>query len=115
MGVKLVDENGREIGGDTFRVFPEHLEAESLFFCVVTQWQRNPMSGDLVALDYAGVESAARLAGIEVTPQTFCQLQFIERGALGIKPDLSDLDELEIVSVDFPDVEDVSHRNTDHW
>jgi len=114
MGVKLVDENGREIGGDTFRVFPEHRTAEQLFYCAATQWKRNPMTGDLQALNYPGVESAARLAALEVTPDTFHQLQFIERGALGIMPDLSELDELDIVSLDFPDGETVPHGHSDH-
>jgi hypothetical protein len=105
MGVVLVDESGAPVGGDDFRVYPENTTAARLFYACGTQWQRNPMTGDLWGLNYAGVESAARLAGIDATPELFGDLQLIEQGALGAKPDYPDLDALNIITVSFDDGE----------
>lgn len=105
MGVVLVDESGNPVGGDVFRVYPENTAAARLFYASATQWQRNPMTGELWGLNYAGVEAAARLAGIEATPELFGDLQLIEQGALGVKPEFPELDALNIITVSFDDGE----------
>lgn len=99
----LVDEHGQPVGRDPFSVYPCNKAAADLFFRCATQWRRKPLSDELAGLDYAGVEAAARLAAIEVTPETFEDLQLIEAGALGASASFEELDALQITHVEFSD------------
>lgn len=62
----------------------------NLFLAASTQWRvlsvAGPKGGRLVylGLDYPAVESAARMAGLIVTPDHFAELRDMEAGALRI-------------------------------
>lgn len=103
MGVVLVDENGEPVGTNQFYIWPDNAPAAELFYASYSQWQRNSMTGHLIGLNYPGVESAARMASISITPELFSNLQIIEQGALGITPDYPELADLTITRVEFPD------------
>jgi len=51
------------------------------FVRLQTQWLVGGM-GSRTGLNYPGVESAARLSGLEITPDLFGQLQIMEMTAL---------------------------------
>lgn len=57
-------------------MFKENLPAVRLFLDSRTQMRVG--FGGPVGLDYPGVESAARLSGIRITPPLFGKLQIIE-------------------------------------
>ena len=101
MGVALVDEDGEPVGQDRFQVHPDNVASNQLFLLCATQWKRSVMTGQLEGLNYDGVESAARMARIEVTPELFNELRLIERGALGMEPDFPELDDLQIINIGF--------------
>lgn len=48
-----------------------------LFLRVQTQWTIGAM-GTRVGLNYPGVESCARLSGVELSPDLFAQIQILE-------------------------------------
>lgn len=75
--VKAVPEKHYELHHD-------NIDAWLLFWRVQTQWLRAGMSAVVTGLDYGGVESAARMAGIEITPDDFEGLQIIEAEAMKI-------------------------------
>lgn len=58
--------------------------AVELFSASLTQWRRAGMAGIATGLDYPGVEAAARMMGIAVTPRLFRDLQTMEAAALGV-------------------------------
>ena len=60
----------------------ENWAAVRLFVACATQWRFAGMNGVRTGLDYAGVEAAARMAGIEVTGDLFDRLRIMERTAL---------------------------------
>lgn len=63
-----------------FGVLPDNWDALTLFLAGDSQWR---YAGSVpVALDYAGVEAAARLADIPVRPDLFRQLKMIEAAAV---------------------------------
>jgi len=49
-----------------------------LFARCQTQWQRNAMNGMPTGLDYVGLEAAARLSGVVITPELFEQIGVLE-------------------------------------
>jgi hypothetical protein len=69
---------------DELAVHPDNVTAARLFLAAGTQWRRTAMAGMGGAavwregLDYTGVEAAARLAGLTVTPDDFEALRLIE-------------------------------------
>ena len=64
------DDEGRSIG---------------LFLALDTQWKTAGLAGIRTGLDYAAVSPAARLLGIEMTPQIFLDLRVMEREALSVQ------------------------------
>lgn len=57
-------------------IFPENVPAVDFFLSIQTQW-RTALGGH-VGLDYAGVESAARLLGVDLDRNLFAKLQVLE-------------------------------------
>jgi hypothetical protein len=57
-------------------------QALRLFHASLTQWRHAGLSGMPSGLDYPGVEAAARMAAIDVTPDLFRRLRVMERAAL---------------------------------
>lgn len=75
-------EDARE---DEEGLWPEHEAAVLAFLSVQTQWRAAPVGdGGLcwLGLDYQGAQAAWRLAGEEITPDLWTQVQLIEAGAL---------------------------------
>jgi len=103
MGVVLVDENGAPVSADPFYIYPCNQTASDLFERCQTQWQRHPATGELAGLHYQGVESAASMAGIDMTPELFDDIRQIEAGALGAPASFEALDALNIIHVGFSD------------
>ncbi|WP_407658938.1 DUF1799 domain-containing protein [Marivivens aquimaris] len=68
------------IAEDSFEVWGCHLPALNAFLAIATQWAFRP-SGHVASLDYSRVEAGLRLAGIEVTPDQWSDVQVIEAGA----------------------------------
>lgn len=54
----------------------------NFFLLCATQWRRAGMDGIPVGMDYAGVESAARMAGVVMTARLFGDLRVMELAAL---------------------------------
>ena len=80
MGIDLTDEDMEMSQG----VWPWHLPALDAFRVVATQWR---VSGTLerlyrTGLDYIACKAAWELAGTDLTPELFEDIQAIERGAL---------------------------------
>jgi hypothetical protein len=100
MGVVLVDASGTPLH-QVFEAYPENRDAESLFYICSTQWERNAMTGQLLSLHYPGVEAAARMAGITITPDLFYDLRLIEHGAIGAVPEFPELKGLDLVHIGF--------------
>lgn len=61
-------------------VWPEHVAALEAFLSVQHQWRLSG-SGRVLGLDYASVRAGFDLAGIEMTPDLWSDVQLIERGA----------------------------------
>lgn len=67
-----------------FDLWQENVSSLALFVACSTQWRRAGMSGVPVGLDYAGVDAAARMTGVEITPARFADLQIMEMAALSV-------------------------------
>jgi hypothetical protein len=67
-----------------FVVMRRNWDAVRLFAVVQTQWQRAGAAGVSIGLSYPGVEAAARMAAIAVSPATFDGLQIMEAEALRV-------------------------------
>ena len=65
-----------------FAVRPENWAAVELFLCAATQW-RLAANGAPYGLDYPGVETAAKFAGLKITPDLFGDLRIMEQAAIG--------------------------------
>jgi len=63
---------------EAFPVLPENWEACRLYQAVGTAW-RYGMMGELLGLDYPGVEVVIRRGGFADSPELFAQLQLMER------------------------------------
>ncbi|MEO5341098.1 MAG: DUF1799 domain-containing protein [Magnetococcus sp. MYC-9] len=63
-------------------VWSENRDPLHLFLLCATQWRHAGMDGMPTGLDYAGVEAAARMAAIPLTPTLFRDLQTMEAAAL---------------------------------
>lgn len=65
---------------DGFMVLPDNWEALTLFLAADSQWRyAGPVA---VALDYPGVEAAARMSRIEIGPGLLGQIKVIEAAAV---------------------------------
>ncbi len=53
-----------------------------LFLASSTQWRTAGMGGVAIGLDYPGVESAARMMALAVTPTLFADLREMEHAAI---------------------------------
>lgn len=62
-------------------VWPDAAPALDAFLAVAGQWRVTP-SGRVIGLDYAAVRAGLELAGIELTPEVWSDVQHIEQGAL---------------------------------
>jgi hypothetical protein len=62
-------------------LWPDHLPALDAFLAIAGQWRLAP-SGRFLGLDYTAVRAGLDLAGIEVTPDLWSDVQIIEAGAL---------------------------------
>lgn len=102
----LVDGDGNPVR-DEFEIFPDNTRAAELLLRCQTQWRRCSMSGQLLGLDYHGVLAVLQFLGETPSPELFDELQLIERGALGEKPNFPELDELNIIRVEFDDGEGI--------
>lgn len=72
----------RDTDAQCVEIWPRHWRVAELFFSLSTQWRRSEMNGQLIGLDYAGVEITARLRGWRLTPRMFADLQAIETAAI---------------------------------
>lgn len=66
---------------DEFEVWAENWDTVQLFLLVQTQWRTGSMGG-VIGLDYDAVESGARLAKVDVTPEMFEGLRIMESSAV---------------------------------
>ncbi|WP_269844498.1 DUF1799 domain-containing protein [Acidimangrovimonas sediminis] len=69
---------------DEDALWPEHLDALHAFLAIASQWRFAAAGmGSVMAigLDYQGAQAGLALAGIEVAPETWAQVQVIEGGA----------------------------------
>jgi hypothetical protein len=64
-------------------VYQSTLDALRFFLKLQTQWTVSPM-GDRVGLNYASVESVARISGIKLDSDLFEQVQVMEEEVLRI-------------------------------
>ncbi len=71
-----------------FAVHPDNVAAVRLLLAVATQWQTVALSTlgraeiRRTGLIYASIEPAARMIGLELTPEVFAQLRWAEAEAL---------------------------------
>jgi hypothetical protein len=63
-------------------VLPDMIPALTLLSASATQWRHAGMTGVPTGLDYAGVEAAARMAGLQPTPDVFRDLRHLEAGII---------------------------------
>ena len=56
-----------------------------LFMALDTQWKTAGLAGIRTGLDYGAVEPAARMLGMEMTPQIFVDLRSMEAEALKVQ------------------------------
>lgn len=62
-------------------VYQENIDAIHFFMRLQTQWVISPM-GERVGLNYAGIESAARIMGNPLTSELFDKVQIMEAATL---------------------------------
>lgn len=67
---------------EPFLLHADNARSWQLFAVSLSQARWGPMGG-FIGLDYPGVEAAARMAGIEVTPEIFADLRLMEAEAVG--------------------------------
>lgn len=67
---------------DEIEIHQDDAGTVALFFALRTQWNRHPMTGQRMGLDYSQVKPTAELAFIEITPGTLPALQAMEEAAL---------------------------------
>ncbi|WP_119304954.1 DUF1799 domain-containing protein [Dongia deserti] len=65
-----------------FAILEENQDAVRLFLASSTQWRTAGMGGVAIGLDYPGVESAARMMALAVTPTLFADLREMEHAAI---------------------------------
>lgn len=65
-------------------LLPENAPAAEVFAACGTQWRRDGWSGALLGLRYEGVEAAARVGGVALTPDDFARVRFLERELMAI-------------------------------
>mgnify|MGYP000722092218 CR=1 FL=1 len=66
-------------------IWHQHVEALEAFLDVATQFNRISLADGRIrtlGLDYSNARSAWDLAGLNITPALFAQVQLIERGAI---------------------------------
>ncbi|MGH1416900.1 MAG: DUF1799 domain-containing protein [Pelagimonas sp.] len=65
-------------------LWPEHEQAAEGFLRIRSQWRVLPAFGAApvwLGLDYTAAETGLRLAGFDLTPEFWGQIQLIEQGA----------------------------------
>lgn len=65
-------------------VWPEHVAAVEAFLICSSQWRTVARFGApplWIGLDYTGCSAAWDMAGVEITPQQWAEIQLIEAGA----------------------------------
>lgn len=67
-------------GHDDDGLWPRHEAALDAFLAIAGQWRVAP-SGRFLGLDYAAARAGLDLAGIEMTPDLWSEVQEIEAGA----------------------------------
>lgn len=65
-------------------LLPENQPAAGVFAACDTQWRRDPMSGQLLGLDYAGVRAAAQMLDVTFTGDDFRRVRTLEHEMLTI-------------------------------
>lgn len=72
------------LAGERQVLWPRNRRALRLFRLCVTQWHwvETPTGARWAGLNYEGVATAARLAGLDIPPPLFRDLQHCERAAL---------------------------------
>lgn len=105
MGVVLVDDAGKPLAA-AVEAYPCNRDAEALFMRFQTQWIRNGFTGAPMGLNYPGIESGARLAGLTISPEQFDDLQTIERGALGHVLNIPEFEHIDVIRVGFEDIDE---------
>lgn len=78
------EEIAAAVEGATQILWPVNVKPLRLFALCSTQWRwaGGEAGPRRVGLDYAGVEAAARAAGLRLTPRLFGELRFCEQVAL---------------------------------
>lgn len=69
-------------GSVAMEILPANWRAVTLFVAAGSQWRFAGMDGVPTGLDYAGVEAAARMSGIEMSATLFARLRVMEGAAL---------------------------------
>ncbi len=80
MGIEGAEEWLHEHEPEPFAVLPENAQAVELFLLSSSQWRF--AEGCPTSLDYPGMEAAARLAEIDLTPELFADIRIMERAAV---------------------------------
>ena len=67
-----------------FPLYEENVDTLEAFFACSTQWRIDGMSGQVLGLDYAGVESCFRMRRVRNRSTVFEDVQAMEREALTV-------------------------------
>lgn len=59
-------------------LLPHEIIACKVFMRCSTQWKRGEMNGNLIGLDYSGVEQIAKYIGVSLDEKIFTALQVME-------------------------------------
>lgn len=85
-GLELDAESVAMINGEPLEVWAWHEEALTAFLAVQNQWRMavGPAGSFPVGLDLQAAEAGFRLAGINMTPALWAEVQMIEAGAMSV-------------------------------
>ena len=61
---------------------PDEAVPFALFTALGTQWNRHPMTGERLGLNYGVIPETASMMGVAMTPAVFADLQIMEGAAL---------------------------------
>lgn len=70
--------------GDQDGLWPEHRQAAEAFMRIRNQWTVLPVFGGApiwVGLDYTAARNGLEMAGYDITPEFWSEIQLIEQGA----------------------------------
>lgn len=71
-----------EADSDVLELAPDEAEAFSLFLSLGTQWNRHPLTGARIGIDYAAIHPTADMLQIETSPAMLLDLRIMEDEAL---------------------------------